>query len=104
MSLKLRILLILESLLLTLTFTFKSTLKTKLYDKRDDFTLPIVNFPFINSNIPASPAYGVYISLLIRYSRVCAHYSDFLDIPQLLTQNVLKQGYADARLKSSQYG
>jgi hypothetical protein len=31
-------------------------LKTKLYDKRDEFTFPIVNFPFINSSIPASPA------------------------------------------------
>jgi hypothetical protein len=40
-------------------------LRTKLYDKRDDFNLPIVNFPFICSNIPATPAYGVYISQLI---------------------------------------
>ena len=34
-------------------------LKTKHYDKRDDFSFSIVNFPFISSNIPASPAYGV---------------------------------------------
>ena len=34
---------------------------TKLYDKRDDFNFPIVNFPFICSNIPAAPAYGVCI-------------------------------------------
>jgi hypothetical protein len=40
-------------------------LRTKPYDKRDDFNLPIVNFPFICSNIPATPAYGVYISQLI---------------------------------------
>jgi hypothetical protein len=46
-------------------------LRTKLYDKRDDFNFPIVNFPFICSNIPAAPAYGVYTSLLIRYSRGC---------------------------------
>ena len=46
-------------------------LRTKLYDKRDDFNFPIVNFPFICSNIPAAPAYGVYISQLIRYSRAC---------------------------------
>jgi hypothetical protein len=38
------------------------SLKTNLYDKRDDFTFPIVNFSFINTNIPASPANGVYIS------------------------------------------
>ena len=53
-------------------------LKTKLYDKRD-ITFPIVNFPFISSNIPAAPEYGVYISQLIRYSRACAQYSVFLD-------------------------
>jgi len=33
-------------------------LRTKLYDKRDDFNFPIVNFPLICSNIPA----GVFIS------------------------------------------
>ena len=40
-------------------------LKTKLYDKRDDLCFPIVNFPFLSSNIPAAPVYGVYISQLI---------------------------------------
>jgi hypothetical protein len=39
---------------------------TSTYDKRDDFNFPIVNIPFICSNIPARPAYGVYISQ-IRY-------------------------------------
>ena len=33
---------------------------TKLYDKRDDFNFPIVNFLFMRGNIPLSPAYGVY--------------------------------------------
>ena len=36
-------------------------LKNKLYDKCDDFTFSIVNFPFISSYIPGSPAYGFYI-------------------------------------------
>jgi hypothetical protein len=40
-------------------------LKTSLYDKRDDFDFLIVNFPFVCSNIPLSPACGVYISQLI---------------------------------------
>ena len=40
-------------------------LRTKLYDKRDDLNFPILNFPFVCSNIPAAPAYGVYISHLI---------------------------------------
>ena len=52
-----------------LDLTLKSTTwntKKKLYDKRDDFTFPTVNFPFIISNLPASLAYGVYNSQLIR--------------------------------------
>ena len=51
-------------------------LRTKLYDKRDDFNFPIVNFPSICSNVPATPAYGVHISQLIRYSRACDVYHD----------------------------
>jgi len=41
------------------------------------YNFPIVNFPFICSNIPAAPACGVYISQLIRYSRACGSYHDF---------------------------
>jgi hypothetical protein len=37
-----------------------------IYDKRDDFNLPFVNFPFVCNNIAAAPAYEVYISQLIR--------------------------------------
>ena len=35
-------------------------LRTKLYDKRENFNVLIVNFPFICSYIPAALAYGVY--------------------------------------------
>jgi len=79
----------------------RKKLKTKLYDKRDDFTFPIDNFPFICINIPASPAYRVYISQLISSSRACAQYSDFLDWAQLqMTQRLLKEGYIAPMLKS----
>ena len=37
-------------------------IRTRLYDKRDDFNFPIVNFSFKCSKIPAASAYGVYIS------------------------------------------
>ena len=103
LNLTLRILLILKCLLLTLSVTLKSTTKEdytiKLNDKRDDFLFPIVNIPFLSSDIPEAPVYGVYISQLIGYSRACAQYSDFLDRAQLLTQTLLKQGYVAPRLK-----
>ena len=41
--------------------------KKKLYDKRDDFTFPIVIFPFISHNIPESPAYGVYPYVILEF-------------------------------------
>jgi hypothetical protein len=56
-----------------------SEIRMTLYDKRDHFHFLIVNFPFICNNIPAAPAYGVCISQLIRYSRACVSYRDFLD-------------------------
>ena len=39
---------------------------SKIYDKRDDFNFEIVNFPFLDGDVPRSPSYGVYISQLIR--------------------------------------
>ena len=59
---------------LDLTFIIDSggKLSTRLYDKRDDFDFHIVNFPFLSSNIPSGPFYGVYISQLIRYARCCS--------------------------------
>ena len=76
-------------------------LRTKLYDKRDDFDFHIVNFPSICSNIPVAPAYGVYISQIIRYSRACGSYQDFLDRGLLLTRKLLNQGFLLVKLKSS---
>ena len=41
---------------------------TKIYDKRDDFDFEIVNFPFLDGDVPPSTCYGVYISQLIRFA------------------------------------
>ena len=35
----------------------------------DDFDFDIVNFPFLDGDIPRRPSYGVYISQLIRFAR-----------------------------------
>ena len=51
-------------------------LLTRLCDKSDDFDFHIGNFPFLSSNIPSGPSYGVYISQLTRYARCCSHCDD----------------------------
>jgi hypothetical protein len=60
----------------------------------------MMSFPFICSNIPAAPAYGVYISLSIRYSTACGFYHDFLDRELLLrkkesTEPCVPSGYVE---------
>ena len=35
---------------------------SQIYDKRDDFDFDIVNFPFLDGNIPRATSYGVYIT------------------------------------------
>ena len=70
-------------------------LQVKLYD---NFNFNIVNFPFLSSNIPQSPAYGVFVSQLIRYARASSLYEDFIMRSQLLTSKLLKQGYTRNRL------
>jgi hypothetical protein len=76
-------------------------LTIQLYDKLDDFNFAIVNFPYICSNIPLSPAYGVYISQLIRYARACSTYDQCLSRSRLLKDKLMLQGFVQSRLMSA---
>jgi len=78
---------------------YNDLVSTRLYDKRDDFNFAIVNYPFLDSNIPISPAYGVYTSRLVAFSRACASLSDFNERHIILVSKLLDQGYMLARLK-----
>ena len=66
---------------------------SKIYDKRDDFNFEIVNFPFLDGDVPCSPSYGVYISQLICFARVFSNVDDFNNRNLFLTAKLLKQGY-----------
>ena len=91
----------LEKLDLTFIIDSGGKLSTRLYDKRDDFDFHIVNFPFLSSNIPSGPSYGVYISQLLRYARCCSHYDDFRYRHKCLVDRLLSQGYKALRLEKS---
>ena len=58
---------------------------SKIYDKRDDFDFDIVNFQFLDGDVPRRPSHGVYISQLIRFARVCSHVDDFNTRNECLT-------------------
>ena len=51
---------------------------SKLYDKQDDFNFELVNFQFLDRNVPRYPQnlWCIY-SQPIRFSRVCCNVDDF---------------------------
>ena len=69
------------------------TVRISVYDKREDFNFKIVNFPYLDSNIPRNPAYGVYISQLVRYARICSRKDDFVYRHRRLSLKLQQQGY-----------
>jgi hypothetical protein len=83
--------------ILTKCFDFQSMIVWQ----RDGFNFAIVNFPYICSNIPLSPAYGVYISQLIRYAKACSTYHHFLSWDRLLADKLMLQGFLHSHLMSA---
>ena len=74
---------------------------TKIYDKRGDSDFEIVNFPFIDGDVPRSTSYVVYISQLIRFARASSYVTDFNTRNKLLTQKLLKQDYWYHKLRKT---
>ena len=54
-----------------------SNLDFSIYDKRDDFSFEIINFPYICSCIPKKAALGVFVSQLIRYAMISSKFVNF---------------------------
>ena len=75
--------------------------KTKPFDKRDDFDFDIVNFLFLDGDVSGSTSYGVYISPLIRFARVSSHVDDFNTRNKVLTAKLLTQGYRYHKLRKT---
>ena len=93
-----------EAPFLDLNFSITNGIvSSKIYDKRDDFNFEIVNFPFLDGDVPRSPSYGVYISQLIRFARVYSNVIDFNNRNLFLTAMLLKQGYRYHKLQKAYF-
>ena len=75
--------------------------KTKIYDKRDDFDFDIVNFPFVDGDASRLTSYGVYISQLIRFARVSGHVDDFNTRNKVFTAKLLRQRYRYHKIRKA---
>ena len=78
-----------------------SLVKTKIYDKRDDFNFDIVNYPQLDGDVPRATSYGVYVSQLIRFARVCSDVEDFNDRNLVITNKLLQQGFRYHKLRKT---
>lgn len=76
-------------------------ISSSIYDKREDFNFSIVNYPFLDGDVPHSTSYGVYISQLIRFARACTLLEDFNSRNLLITDKLLKQGYRFHKLRKT---
>ena len=91
-----------EAVLLDLNLSIHNDIvSAKIYDKRDDFNFDIVNFPYLDGDVPQRPSYGVYISQLIRFARASSHVTDFNYHNKFLTTKLLKQGYRYHKLRKA---
>ena len=73
----------------------------KIYDKRHDFDFDIVNFPFLDGDVPRLPSYRVCISQLKRFARGCSHIEDFNARYICYISELLKQGYRYHKLRKA---
>ena len=78
-----------------------SDIHTSVYDKRDDFGFPIVNFSWLSGDALRLPTYGIYILQLVIFARCCTVDLDFYSKNIHLTFKLLTQGYKYHKLRKT---
>ena len=71
----------------------------KLFDKRSEFPFMVINYPFISSNIPRVPSYGVYLAQLIRFCYIFSESNNLVNAFKELNKKLMDQGFVMNTLK-----
>ena len=79
----------------------KGFVSSNMSDERDDFDFHIVHFPFLDGDIPPHAPYGVCISILIRFARVCNHVTDLKARNKCLITKLPQQCYRYHKLRKT---
>ena len=79
-------------------FIMNGIVSSQIYDKSDCFDIETVNFPFLGGDVPS---YGVYISQLICFARVCSCADVYNKRNLFLTAKLLKQGYRYHKIRKA---
>ena len=70
-----------------------------LYDKRNDYSFEVINYPFLDGNIPKNQSYGVFISQLVRFARINSNFSKFISDCKNLVSKLIRQSFDPAALR-----
>ena len=78
---------------------FRGKFYVKLYDKRNDYSFEVINYPFLDGNIPKNQSYGVFISQLVRFARINSSYNRFILDCKNLVDKLIRQSFNPAALR-----
>ncbi len=78
---------------------YRGKFYVKLYDKRDDYDFEVINYPFLDGNIPKNQSYGVFISQLVRFARINSSYNRFILDCKNLVNKLIRQNFNPAALR-----
>ena len=79
---------------------FRGKFLYRSYDKRDDFSFDVCNYPDLHGNVPITSSYGVFMSQLVRFCDINQQVKSFISDVKLMTNKFLKQGFVAEHLKT----
>ena len=78
-----------------------SGIHTSVYDKRDYFEFPIVNFPLLSGDVTRPLSYSIYILQKVRFARCCTSDLELHSKNIQITSKLLTQGYRYHKLRKN---
>ena len=76
---------------------------TNIYDKRDDYSFKIINFPNLKGNIPYYESYSTFTTELVRYAIGCKKLEDFKKRTMILAKKLIKDSFFNNKLLSKTF-
>ena len=78
---------------------YRGKYRVSLYDKRKDFSFSVISYPFLDGNVPKAQSYGIFISQLVRFSRINSTYNGFYKDVKCLVDKLISQCFNNAALR-----
>ena len=77
---------------------YRGKFNVKLYDKRNDYTFDVINYPYLDGNIPKGQSYGIFISQLVCLARRKSSFGNFILDYKNLVRKLERQSFNIAAL------